>query len=136
MSGVGEISCKSCSIASTRRPRRGGVRRSLTSERHRELLWARPPCRRSAERGAAPLGRGGVADAPAGDQLPEHLLGQPGLRLREHARDEGHAQAVGTHSTPRQVAEYVVNRLDLSRFDLDGLTVFEPFTGAGVFLVA
>lgn len=42
----------------------------------------------------------------------------------------------GTHSTPRQVAEYVVNRLDLSRFDLDGLTVFEPFTGAGAFLVA
>ena len=42
----------------------------------------------------------------------------------------------GTHSTPRQVAEYVVNRLDLSRFDLDGLTIFEPFTGAGAFLVA
>lgn len=42
----------------------------------------------------------------------------------------------GTHSTPRQVAEYVVNRLDLSKFELDGLTVFEPFTGAGAFLVA
>jgi type I restriction-modification system DNA methylase subunit len=42
----------------------------------------------------------------------------------------------GTHSTPRQVAEYVVNRLELSRFDLDGLTIFEPFTGAGAFLVA
>ena len=42
----------------------------------------------------------------------------------------------GTHSTPRQVAEYVVNRLDLSKFDLDGLTIFEPFTGAGAFLVA
>ncbi|NKC31640.1 N-6 DNA methylase [Falsiroseomonas selenitidurans] len=42
----------------------------------------------------------------------------------------------GTHSTPRQVAEYVVGRLDLSNFDLDGLTVFEPFTGAGAFLVA
>lgn len=42
----------------------------------------------------------------------------------------------GTHSTPRQVAEYVVNRLDLSRFDLDALTIFEPFTGAGAFLVA
>ncbi len=42
----------------------------------------------------------------------------------------------GTHSTPRQVAEYVVNRLDLSTFDLDGLTIFEPFTGAGAFLVA
>lgn len=42
----------------------------------------------------------------------------------------------GTHSTPRQVAEYVVTRLDLSRFDLNGLIVFEPFTGAGAFLVA
>lgn len=42
----------------------------------------------------------------------------------------------GTHSTPRQVAEYVVNRLDLSKFDLETLTVFEPFTGAGAFLVA
>lgn len=42
----------------------------------------------------------------------------------------------GTHSTPRQVAEYVVSRLDLSTFDLDGLTIFEPFTGAGAFLVA
>lgn len=42
----------------------------------------------------------------------------------------------GTHSTPRQVAEYVVNRLNLSKFDLNELTVFEPFTGAGAFLVA
>jgi hypothetical protein len=42
----------------------------------------------------------------------------------------------GTHSTPRQVAEYVVNRLDLSRFDLDRLDIFEPFTDAGAFLVA
>lgn len=42
----------------------------------------------------------------------------------------------GTHSTPRQVAEYVVGRLDLGRFDLRDLTIFEPFTGAGAFLVA
>jgi hypothetical protein len=42
----------------------------------------------------------------------------------------------GTHSTPRQVAEFIVDRLDLSRFDLDDLTIFEPFTGAGTFLVA
>jgi hypothetical protein len=42
----------------------------------------------------------------------------------------------GTHSTPRQVAEYVVGRLDLSRFDLEEVTVFEPFAGAGTFLVA
>lgn len=42
----------------------------------------------------------------------------------------------GTHSTPRQVAEFVVNRLDLSKFDVQTLTIFEPFTGAGAFLVA
>ena len=42
----------------------------------------------------------------------------------------------GTHSTPRQVAEYVLRRLDLSRFDLEELDIFEPFTGAGTFLVA
>ena len=42
----------------------------------------------------------------------------------------------GTHSTPRQVAEYVVGRMNLARFDLDALTIFEPFTGAGAFLVA
>lgn len=42
----------------------------------------------------------------------------------------------GTHSTPRQVAEYVVGRLDFSQFDLKKLTIFEPFTGAGTFLVA
>ena len=42
----------------------------------------------------------------------------------------------GTHSTPRQVAEYVLRRLDLGRFDLEELEVFEPFTGAGTFLVA
>ena len=42
----------------------------------------------------------------------------------------------GTHSTPRQVAEYVLGRLDLGRFDLEALEVFEPFTGAGTFLVA
>lgn len=42
----------------------------------------------------------------------------------------------GTHSTPRQLAEYLVSRLDLSRFDVDSLTIFEPFTGAGSLLVA
>lgn len=42
----------------------------------------------------------------------------------------------GTHSTPRQVAEYVVGQLGLERFDLNDLTIFEPFTGAGTFLVA
>ncbi|WP_296615630.1 N-6 DNA methylase [Sphingomonas sp.] len=42
----------------------------------------------------------------------------------------------GTHSTPRQVAEYVVSQLDLSRFDLDDIEIYEPFAGAGIFLVA
>lgn len=42
----------------------------------------------------------------------------------------------GTHSTPRQVAEYVVGQLDLGRFDPDDITIYEPFAGAGMFLVA
>jgi type I restriction-modification system DNA methylase subunit len=42
----------------------------------------------------------------------------------------------GTHSTPRQVTEYVVSRLNLGQFNIDELTIFEPFTGAGTFLVA
>lgn len=42
----------------------------------------------------------------------------------------------GTHSTPRQVAEYILGRIDLSRFDLDSLKIQEPFAGAGIFLVS
>lgn len=42
----------------------------------------------------------------------------------------------GTHSTPRQIADYVLGRLDLSRFDLNALRIHEPFAGAGAFLVA
>lgn len=42
----------------------------------------------------------------------------------------------GTHSTPRHVAEYVVGRLDLWRDRLDPPKIFEPFAGAGVFLVS
>ncbi|HEY3136614.1 MAG TPA: N-6 DNA methylase [Blastocatellia bacterium] len=42
----------------------------------------------------------------------------------------------GTHSTPRQVAEYVVDRLELWRKDPSDVKVYEPFTGAGAFLVA
>lgn len=42
----------------------------------------------------------------------------------------------GTHSTPRQVAEYVVTQLDLSQFDPAGISIYEPFAGAGTFLVA
>jgi hypothetical protein len=42
----------------------------------------------------------------------------------------------GTHSTPRQVAEYVVQRLELHRYDAGELRIYEPFAGAGVFLVS
>ena len=42
----------------------------------------------------------------------------------------------GTHSTPRQVAEYVVGKLGLHKHDPKDLRIYEPFTGAGVFLVS
>jgi hypothetical protein len=40
----------------------------------------------------------------------------------------------GTHSTPRHVADYIVGRLRLWEFGVAPPSVFEPFTGAGVFL--
>jgi hypothetical protein len=42
----------------------------------------------------------------------------------------------GTHSTPRQVAEYVVRGLGLHRQRPEELQIYEPFAGAGVFLVS
>lgn len=45
-------------------------------------------------------------------------------------------QAFGTHSTPRQVAEFISARLRLWDPSSSHLTVYEPFTGAGVLLVA
>lgn len=42
----------------------------------------------------------------------------------------------GTHTTPRQLAEYAVARLELSRFTPDELFVYEPFAGAAPFLVS
>ena len=42
----------------------------------------------------------------------------------------------GTHSTPRQVAEYAVGKLGLHKHDPIDLRIYEPFTGAGVFLVS
>lgn len=42
----------------------------------------------------------------------------------------------GTHSTPRPVAEYVLNQIDLSRYDPETVRIAEPFAGAGIFLVA
>ncbi len=45
-------------------------------------------------------------------------------------------KAYGTHSTPRHVAEYVVQRLGLWQYKENPPSVFEPFCGAGVFLVS
>jgi hypothetical protein len=42
----------------------------------------------------------------------------------------------GTHSTPRQLAEYAVSRLELHRHRPEDLRVYEPFAGAGTFLVS
>ena len=42
----------------------------------------------------------------------------------------------GTHTTPRQLAEYAVARLELSRFSPGELFVYEPFAGAAPFLVS
>lgn len=42
----------------------------------------------------------------------------------------------GTHSTPRQVAEYVVQKLQLHDHRPEDLKIYEPFAGAGVFLVS
>lgn len=42
----------------------------------------------------------------------------------------------GTHSTPRHIAEYVVSRLRLWEYGDNPPHVFEPFAGAGVFLVS
>ena len=42
----------------------------------------------------------------------------------------------GTHSTPRQLAEYAVTRLALHRYRPEELRIYEPFAGAGVFLVS
>lgn len=42
----------------------------------------------------------------------------------------------GTHSTPRPLAEYVLSRIDLSRYAPETVRIAEPFAGAGIFLVA
>lgn len=42
----------------------------------------------------------------------------------------------GTHTTPRQLAEYAVARLELFRFEPAELYVYEPFAGAAPFLVS
>lgn len=42
----------------------------------------------------------------------------------------------GTHSTPRQLAEYAVARLELHRYEPEALDIYEPFAGAGAFLIS
>jgi hypothetical protein len=42
----------------------------------------------------------------------------------------------GTHSTPRAVAEFILDTIDLTQFDLVTTRIVEPFAGAGIFLVA
>lgn len=49
---------------------------------------------------------------------------------------EATRQELGTHSTPRAVAEFLVSRLDLGRHGKDAPKIYEPFCGAGVLLVA
>ena len=41
-----------------------------------------------------------------------------------------------THKTPRQLAEYAVARLGLHREEQNSLSIYEPFAGAGTFLVS
>jgi hypothetical protein len=43
---------------------------------------------------------------------------------------------LGTHSTPRQLAEYIVQRLQLHNHKPQDIRIYEPFAGAGVFLVS
>ena len=43
---------------------------------------------------------------------------------------------LGTHSTPRQLAEYAIARLNLDHYDPNDLDIYEPFAGAATFLVS
>lgn len=43
---------------------------------------------------------------------------------------------LGTHSTPSRLAEYAVSRLELHLFAPENIKIYEPFAGAGVFLVS
>src|SRR5262249_122781 len=45
-------------------------------------------------------------------------------------------KSFGTHGTPRTVAEYVVSKLRLDCLEVDNLNIYEPFAGAGIFMVA
>lgn len=50
--------------------------------------------------------------------------------------DEEMRRRYGTHSTPREVAEYVVRRLPFEELPLEERRVFEPFAGHAAFLIA
>lgn len=43
---------------------------------------------------------------------------------------------LGTHNTPRSVVEYACDRLPFARLGAASVKVFEPFSGAGIFLIA
>ena len=43
---------------------------------------------------------------------------------------------LGTHSTPRAVAEFLVSRLQIGKAEVDTPKIYEPYCGAGVLLVA
>jgi type I restriction-modification system DNA methylase subunit len=45
-------------------------------------------------------------------------------------------QSLGTHSTPREIAEYIVRRLPFEDIAERSRTVFEPCAGHAVFLIA
>lgn len=45
-------------------------------------------------------------------------------------------QELGTHSTPRAVAEFLISRLELGRYGKSVPKIYEPFCGATVLLVA
>ncbi len=44
-------------------------------------------------------------------------------------------KSLGTHSTPREVVDYACDRLPLDLAQCPGVSVIEPFSGAGVFLI-
>ena len=45
-------------------------------------------------------------------------------------------KAYGTHSTPYSVAEYIVRNLPFEHLEPSEMTVFEPFSGHSIFLIA
>ncbi len=50
--------------------------------------------------------------------------------------DEQMRRRYGTHSTPRDLAEYVVRHLPFEELQVDDRRVFEPFAGHAAFLIA